>query len=167
MTVTLQNRTGRQFIFHLEHAATCTDELCFCGRKVVGVQDRAKTGEKTVRALKRRVPDSVTLNAVRTEGDKVSGLPDGVLHVADVSNAIRARRIVWTKDAEGAVGHHHAAKLAHAARVAAKAKTDNDRTAQRAAAEDAAKASEQPEADAPPEHKDQETPSAEAPKAEG
>lgn len=135
MSVTLQNRSGRQILFHLHHDATCSEAKCFCSRRVVGVQDHdPATGQRTLRAHKRRVPDSVTLNAYRTEGDKISGLPDGVLHVPEVAAAISAKQIVCTQDVEGTPPHHVAAKVAHAKSVADKAAKENAAVAKPAAA---------------------------------
>ncbi len=132
MTITLQNRSGRQFVFHVEHEAACTEKQCHCTRRVVGVQDRDRaTGQKTLRAHKRRVPGSVTLNAARTEGDAVSGLPEGVLQVPDVAVAVRAKVLSWRKDEDGVPPHHQAGKIAAvelAAARAEKAKKDEEAT---------------------------------------
>lgn len=143
MTVTLQNRSPSQRIFHLHHAAACADSSCSCERRTVGVQDHdPKSGKRTLRAHKHRVPASVTLNAYRSEGDQVSGLPDGVISAPEVAKAIRAKAITWSKDEAPTMPAHHAAKLAHAKRVAETAAEENAR-----AAEDKAKAGKAAEAD--------------------
>jgi hypothetical protein len=135
MTVTLQNRSPRQRVFHIEHAAACTEEKCFCGRALIGVQRHdAKTGRKTLTAFQRRIPDSITLNAFRSEGDSISGLPNGILQAREVSKAIRRRAIAWSTDGEKVVAHgpNVIAKLAAQKSAAATAKA-HDEAVERAA----------------------------------
>jgi hypothetical protein len=130
VTVTLENRSPRRKIFHLTHDHACSGASCSCARVVVGVQDHnPKTGVKSLRALRRRLPGSITLLARGHEGAKVSGLPETILADAEVAKAIRAKQIAWAADDEGgskkvAAHHPHAAgKLAAqaAAQAAAEA----------------------------------------------
>jgi hypothetical protein len=123
VTVTLENRTARRQLFHLTHAHACADGeagTCSCKRITVGVQDHnPTTGVRTLRAHKRRLPDSITLNARLSDGSKVSGLPDKIIGDPAVAKAIKAKRIAWSKDPE-TVGARHPKELAaqHAQRTA-------------------------------------------------
>ena len=135
-TVTLENRTGRRLTFHLSHE-TCSEDSCSCQRVVVGVQDHDKvTGKKSLRALVRRLPDAITLNARRTEGSQLAGLPLAIVRDPAVAKAIRKKKIAFTKDADGTQAHDRtvSAKLARQKAAAAAGKagampTDPDENA--------------------------------------
>lgn len=95
MPVTLKNKARAMKVFNLPHAIVCTEALCLCTRRVTGVQDvHPETGEKSMRALKKRLADSVTFTAAGTEGDEVSDLPDTVLAVPEIAAAIKRRELV-------------------------------------------------------------------------
>jgi len=93
MTVTLQNRSPRQRVFHLDHPGAS-----FLRRVAVVREHDPKSGKKTPRAFAARIPDTLTLNAFRSEGDSISGLPDEVLRAPEIRKAIKRQAIVWSKD---------------------------------------------------------------------
>jgi hypothetical protein len=150
--ITLHNRTRQQRTFHLEHDPACAGGRCYCHTRTVGVQDHdAKTGTRTLRAVTQRVPSAITLNAKGSEGDSLSGLPQGTISVPEIAKSIKEKLIAWTNDPEGGVPHHHADKA----------------RAQKAAAEAAVKAAA--ESAPPPEEKSeiQDKPSGEGPTGSG
>jgi hypothetical protein len=92
--VTLKNKARAMKVFNLPHAIVCTEALCLCTRRVTGVQDvHRETGEKQMRALKKRLADSITFTAAGTEGDTIKELPDTVLQVPEIGAAIRRREL--------------------------------------------------------------------------
>jgi hypothetical protein len=71
-----------------------TEQHSFLRRQHVTVTDHnPKTGEQSKRQERRRVPDSLTLWAKGTEGDKSRPLPAVVLQCADVRARLAAHRI--------------------------------------------------------------------------
>jgi hypothetical protein len=143
-TVTLENRTGRRLVFHLSHA-TCTEASCTCKRVAVGVHDHhPKSGAKTLRAFVRRLPDSITLNARRSEGYQVSGLPMAIINDPHVAKALKKKRIAFVKDEPEVAAHDRkvADKIAAQKRAVATVKADDAKVEKAKAADAAAKAAE-------------------------
>lgn len=86
-TVALANQTRTIQVLNLPHSVV--PELATRG--VVGTQDHDKiTGERHVRAHKKKISGSITLMPKGIEGDIVSGLPLSVLKAPDVERAIHA-----------------------------------------------------------------------------
>lgn len=80
-------------VFTLTHEHVCSEEQCRCVRQAVGVTDHdPTTGAREVRAVKKRLPSSITLLAKGTPGggDKLEGLPAGVRRIEDIAKAIVA-----------------------------------------------------------------------------
>lgn len=111
--VSLINLSRTVHTYILVHALVCTEEECSCGRQLVGVTDHDhETGKKNVRALRRKLADSVTIMSKGTDGDTVHGLPDGVLRLPEVKAALAKGevRALKGKDAENVHQAHLAAQ---------------------------------------------------------
>lgn len=92
--LTIKNNAKRMQVFNLPHDVACSESACGCTRQLVGVTDLdPKTGDKTVRALKRRLADSITLTAAGSEGDTLEGLPNGVAFVPEIKAAAARKEI--------------------------------------------------------------------------
>lgn len=86
-TVTLANQTRTTLVLNLPHDVV--PELATRG--VVGTRDHnGKTGDRTVRAHRKRISGSVTLLPKGIEGDMVRGLPFSVMKSPDVQRALNA-----------------------------------------------------------------------------
>lgn len=86
-TVTLANQTRATLVLNLPHDVV--PEMA--SRAVVGTRDHdAATGERTVRAHRKRISGSVTLLPKGIEGDMVRGLPFSVMRSPDVQRALNA-----------------------------------------------------------------------------
>ena len=85
MAVTLESRVRRMQVFNLDHETYCQGPECCCSEMDLLVSDHnAVTGEKGVRPIRKRVPGSLTLLAL----DRLTGLPDVVVNVPEVREAI-------------------------------------------------------------------------------
>lgn len=61
-----------------------------CTRAVVGTRDHnPESGERTVRAHRKRISGSLTLMPKGTQGDVIRGLPESVLKAPDVDRALK------------------------------------------------------------------------------
>lgn len=85
-TVALANQT--RFIQVLNLPYDVVPEMCT--RAVVGTRDHnPASGERSVRAHRKRISGSVTLMPKGTPGDVVRGLPESVLKAPDVERALK------------------------------------------------------------------------------
>ena len=85
MAVTLESRVRRMQVFNLEHEAYCQGPECCCSEMAMLVSDHNPiTGEKGLRPITKRVPGSLTLLAL----DRMTGLPDAVVNVSELREAI-------------------------------------------------------------------------------
>lgn len=89
--ITLENLVRRPHVITLVHDTACDEESCNCSRTVIGVTDHdARTGKKTVRAVRKKLPTSVTLLARGSAGggDVAVGLPHGVRNLPHVKKLL-------------------------------------------------------------------------------
>jgi hypothetical protein len=98
--LTIENKSRRTVILNLPHDVVCTGDSCGCGRMKVGVQDHdPQTGERTLRAIRKKVPASITLTSVGTPGATLTGLPNRLIHVAELKRAVARGALVVTREA--------------------------------------------------------------------
>ena len=84
-TVTLANQSRTTLVLNLPHHIV--PELS--SRGTVGTRDHdAKSGDRTVRAHRKKISGSITLMPKGIDGDIVRGLPASVLKAPDVQRAL-------------------------------------------------------------------------------
>lgn len=75
--------------FNLPHELVCTELDCKCVHRVVGVRNHDPvTGIRDVKAIHRRMCQSVTIMAKGTPGSRSEPMPRSILRVPDVHAAV-------------------------------------------------------------------------------
>lgn len=88
--ITITNKSKKSLVFNLPHRDYCTKiQKCGCTVKEVRITDYSKEGEKQVKAVRQKIPQSIHIPA----GQSIPWKEDKIVFVPEIAKARKKGKI--------------------------------------------------------------------------